>query len=121
LNEYSRKWSAKNRDKRKLYEQNWRANNPDKVRAIGHNQRARKHSAKGTHTASDIRAIYAHQNGRCYYCGQKVGEDYHVDHVVPLSRGGTNDPSNLVIACTHCNLSKNDKLPHEWPEGGKLL
>lgn len=44
-----------------------------------------------------------------------------VDHVVPLVKGGSNGPDNLVIACSTCNLRKNDKLPHEWPEGGRLL
>jgi 5-methylcytosine-specific restriction endonuclease McrA len=50
-----------------------------------------------------------------------VGDTYHVDHVVPLVRGGSDDPSNLVIACVPCNLSKGDKLPHEWKRSGRLL
>jgi 5-methylcytosine-specific restriction endonuclease McrA len=41
--------------------------------------------------------------------------------VVPLSRGGSNGPENIVIACPTCNLAKKDKMPHEWPEGGRLL
>jgi 5-methylcytosine-specific restriction endonuclease McrA len=44
----------------------------------------------------------------------EVGDTYHVDHVVPISKGGSNDPSNLVVACAPCNLRKNDKLPHEF-------
>lgn len=39
------------------------------------------------------------------------------DHVVPKSRGGSNDPSNLVIVCVHCNSSKGSRLLSELPEG----
>jgi 5-methylcytosine-specific restriction endonuclease McrA len=71
-------------------------------------------AARGSHTADDIEAIYASQKGRCYWCQERVGKDYHVDHRIPMSRGGTNNPDNIVIACPHCNQSKKDKLPHEW-------
>lgn len=47
----------------------------------------------------------------CVYCG---GPFEHVDHVVPTTRGGTDDPTNLVPACTSCNTSKGDKLLAEW-------
>jgi len=49
----------------------------------------------------------------CQYCGieAQVG---HVDHVVPLSRGGTDTIDNLVWSCRKCNLSKRDKLLDEW-------
>jgi 5-methylcytosine-specific restriction endonuclease McrA len=60
------------------------------------------------------------QKSRCYYCGKKLVA-YHIDHVIPLSRGGTDHPDNKVLACPSCNLKKNDKLPHEWLKGGRLL
>lgn len=115
----------------------WRANNPEKVRAIARKgskknwarvyaqnskRRARKMGAGGQHTPADIRRIYKAQKGKCYWCGVKVGKTYHVDHVIPLARGGTDGPENLVIACPDCNRHKHDKLPHEWSgSGGKLL
>lgn len=52
-------------------------------------------------------------NSICHYCG-KFASRGHVDHVVPLSRGGSDDLSNLVWACRACNLSKHDKTPDEW-------
>lgn len=84
-------------------------------------RRGVKIRADGTYSAEDIALQYERQKGRCHYCKKKVGNTYHVDHVVPLSRGGTNWPDNLVVTCPHCNLSKNNKLPHEWIQGGKLL
>lgn len=88
------------------------------------NRLSRKRNAEGTHTAADIAAQYKRQKGRCYYaaCGHcKLGNKYHVDHVVPLSRGGRNAPDNLVITCVFCNESKGAKLPHEWTQGRRLL
>lgn len=46
---------------------------------------------------------------RCRYCGATpVTSLLHVDHVVPVAEGGTNDPANLVAACSGCNLGKSD-------------
>lgn len=51
---------------------------------------------------------------RCYICGRKIPMGHrHVDHIIPLSRGGRHEPSNLAIACDKCNLSKGDKLLDE--------
>jgi hypothetical protein len=47
----------------------------------------------------------------CRYCGRSAPQvEVHVDHVHPSSRGGSDDPSNLVAACVDCNLSKNGKV-----------
>jgi len=47
----------------------------------------------------------------CRYCFEVVT---HVDHVIPKSKGGTNDPENLVAACAECNYSKGAKHPDDW-------
>lgn len=47
----------------------------------------------------------------CQYCGRRPPEaTLHVDHVVPRSLGGTNDPSNLAAACRRCNLGKSASM-----------
>lgn len=89
-----------------------------------HRRRARQRGNGGNYTAQDVQNQYTRQKGKCYYCKIKLGSGkkaYHVDHVIPLARGGSNGPENLVIACPTCNLKKQDKLLHEWPEGGRLL
>jgi hypothetical protein len=55
-------------------------------------------------------AIHEKHNGRCVYCGAPSDE---IDHVMPLSRGGSNQESNLVAACRHCNRTKSDRLLSE--------
>ncbi len=47
----------------------------------------------------------------CVYCGAQFE---HLDHTVPLSRGGHHSVDNIVPSCRSCNDSKADKLPHEW-------
>lgn len=107
------------------YTRKYRADHPEQARESARknerNRRARKLESQGTYTDADVDLQYKRQKGRCYYCKVKVGKTYHIDHVVPLSRGGANDPSNLVVACTTCNLSKQNRLPHEWARGGRLL
>lgn len=49
----------------------------------------------------------------CHYCGDQH-DNMCADHVVPLSRGGTNDRDNLVCCCIPCNSSKADRLLSEW-------
>jgi 5-methylcytosine-specific restriction endonuclease McrA len=112
----------RHRDRTREASRRWLKANPDKHRATEHRRRARKLSAEGSHTPADVERQYNAQRGKCYWCGKKVGKTYHVDHVIPLDRGGSNGPDNLVIACAPCNLSKNNKLPHEWNgANGKLL
>lgn len=119
--ENKRAWTAANRERLTEYKRFYRATHPGFVSASNRRRRARRLSAEGTHTAADIEAQVKRQKGKCFWCGEKVGDTYHVDHIVPLSRGGSNDPENLVIACPSCNCSKQDKLPSEWPQGNRLL
>lgn len=86
----------------------WRQANPEKVRAKHARRRARELALSGTFTATDIQNQYAVQQGICYYCRADLKvTNYHVDHKIPVSRGGgSNAPDNLVCACPTCNLRK---------------
>jgi 5-methylcytosine-specific restriction endonuclease McrA len=60
------------------------------------------------------RNIYHHYGYRCCYCGKHLPTtDLNLDHVVPRSRGGVTDWSNIVTSCIPCNLRKGDRLPTE--------
>ena len=58
-------------------------------------------------------AIYRRDNWCCVYC-LSYGEDLQLDHIVPRSKGGGNEPSNLVTSCKSCNCSKNNSDLSEW-------
>ena len=71
------------------------------------------------HVWRDLREHTFHRdNYTCQYCGERGGK-LHCDHVIPLSRGGSNKPGNLATACAACNLSKHNKTIEEWM--GSLL
>lgn len=110
----NRRYRAKNPEKCAEIARQWKADNPEQALALKRNYKARKRNAEGSHTAEDIISLYAIQEGRCYYCDDPLGLDYHVDHRQPLSRSGSNDPDNLAIACCPCNLSKKDKTEAEF-------
>lgn len=122
---YMRQWHRKHPERGKEKREKLKREHPERYRAYYKQgearRRARERAADGCFTTQDILTQYKHQRGKCYYCGKKVGKVYHVDHVVPLSRGGSNGPENIVIACPTCNMRKASKLPHEWGEGGRLL
>jgi hypothetical protein len=88
------------------------------AKASKHNRRARKLQNGGTHTGKQILALFNQQSGVCPYCKAKLHKSgknkYHSDHVMPLSKGGTNDISNIQLLCPTCNLTKNNKLPEEF-------
>lgn len=58
--------------------------------------------------------IYDKFNGKCAYCGVECGEKYHIDHIVPLCKGGTNEIDNLSLSCPMCNWKKGKKLVDEF-------
>ena len=50
-------------------------------------------------------------NFTCQYCGRRAPEvSFHIDHIFPRSKGGSNDISNLTLACTECNVGKGNRL-----------
>ena len=54
--------------------------------------------------------ILSRDNFTCRYCGQSAPDVVlHADHIKPVAKGGTNDPSNLVAACSACNGGKSDR------------
>lgn len=52
--------------------------------------------------------------GLCHYCGKKfTPKELTMDHIVPLARGGTSTPGNIVPSCRNCNRDKKLETPAE--------
>ena len=96
---------------RKISYSKYRKNNLVKFRSYSATAKAKRKMSAGTHTPKDIAALYKKCNGKCTYCSINLDEKYAVDHIIPLSRGGTNYPINLQILCIPCNASKHAKNP----------
>jgi hypothetical protein len=64
--------------------------------------------------------VFAADGFCCTYCGRSPSEHgvvLHVDHKIPVSRGGSNARENLTTACHDCNLEKSDRLLPRMPPG----
>ena len=109
--EKSRRWNIANRGRRKARVRARYAIDPIPFRAFAHQRRARERKAPGFASAQQIADRVAFYGWRCAYCG---GSFEHLDHVIPLSRGGSNWPANIRPACARCNRTKNNKTLAEW-------
>ena len=65
-------------------------------------------------TPEDIDNVKLKYNNRCAYCGKDCTEIYHIDHILPLCRGGKNNIENLALSCPRCNYRKRNKTDIEF-------
>jgi len=92
----------------------YRESYKEEYRATSQNRRAKIKEAGGIFSAKDVISMFESQLGECTGClGDLLMLDYHVDHIMPISKGGTNWPENLQLLCPTCNLQKSAKLPEE--------
>lgn len=106
---YREKWKITHPDLHEAALEKWRKENPDCLRASRARRRARVRNADGNYTPEDIGEIFQRQEGRCVYCQQQLGKQYHADHIIALARGGSNWPSNIQLCCPRCNCIKGAK------------
>jgi 5-methylcytosine-specific restriction endonuclease McrA len=83
-------------------------------RAAKARRRALEYGAEGSYTRQDIERMLAEQKFICAACPADLTECFHIDHKLPLSRGGSNWPINLHLLCPSCNQSKGNKTMEEW-------
>lgn len=65
-----------------------------------------RHDLKSKSWKFARRVVIDRDGTKCHYCGCDCSDDVTVDHVVPYCSGGTDDLSNLVVACRKCNSTK---------------
>jgi 5-methylcytosine-specific restriction endonuclease McrA len=99
VKEYSKEYAAKNAESRRIWQQNRRARqlkNGDKL-------------SKGL-----AQKLFKLQKGKCPCCKQLLGDDYHLDHIVPLALGGSNTDDNIQLLRATCNNQKSAKHPIDF-------
>ena len=118
---YNAAWRAAHRETKRAYDAAWRATHPEyravydaahreKSRERTHHWRARLRAA--FIAPVDAIAIYGRDQGRCHICGRKVKpKDASMDHLIPLSLGGTHEPVNVRLAHRKCNMKRQHRGP----------
>lgn len=94
----------------------WHLDNWGKVVTSKKNTKHKRRESIGTSSLSGA-SLYEWttlQVKVCKYCDVECENSFHIDHVIPLSKGGLHELSNLVIACPSCNCSKGNKNIEEW-------
>jgi 5-methylcytosine-specific restriction endonuclease McrA len=118
----SRAWRAANPERCNQMAAAWRKANPEKAKATSHKSRAKRMLAEGSYSGEDIKRIYRDQKCKCALCKTSITQGFHIDHIQPLSKGGTNWPRNLQLLCKSCNLRKSARDPIEHARSlGMLL
>lgn len=138
--EAKREWGFKYREENKIHRlargRKYYQNNKDAInkrikkyretpigKAVAKNASGRRRSRlrSGTISNLDIKNL-REKTKNCYWCNVKLKKDYHLDHYLPLSKGGKHVIENIVITCPTCNLRKNAKDPLEFANQlGRLL
>lgn len=119
-----RLYKAKNPKKWRRYARLWsrvyrrmNANNPEyrqKTLLWNNRRRARKRNALGSHTIQEWLTTLRAWKWRCAYCGKKLTKKTATrDHIIALSRGGSDFIENIAPSCLSCNSSKG---PHKAPK-----
>lgn len=117
------KWVSDNPEKRKAVKAKWYAANPENNRLNSHNRRARERKDGGRLSKGISDRLFKLQKGKCACgCKQPLGDDYHLDHRMPLALGGANEDWNMQLLTKTCNLQKHAKHPVEFmQQRGYLL
>ena len=93
------------------YSSDWFTKQHEQRQEYSHRRKLRESAGGSKASTEEIQHQYDIQMGRCFYCGCELGNNYHVDHYMPLSLGGSNSADNIRIACPSCNLRKGGKHP----------
>lgn len=112
VRDLKKRWKLENADRVREQNRLWYANNPDKAAAKTSRRHARKRQAPGHFTAEEFAHLCESRGHCCTYCGAQT--KMTVDHVVPLSRGGSNHIENIAPACLSCNSRKRDRTVEEF-------
>ena len=102
-------WKDKNRERVRSVNAMWRRNNPDVMLAFVNKRRARIHKAI-VNMSSEERLAMESLYAKARYLTKTTGNNYHVDHIIPLSKGGPHHPSNLQILLASENHKKGARL-----------
>lgn len=109
--EAAKRWYRENKDRKAATNKRWRESNRETLRLAA---AARRAGGVGFESVEDLWVALDAQGNECCYCGASMLDGFEIDHMTPVSRGGTNDRANLALSCVPCNRSKGTKTVEEF-------
>lgn len=107
--------------KSRAYNASYRAAHPGRHRIYDQNKRVLRASAVGRLSAGLSEKLFRLQRGKCPCCSQPLGDDYHLDHKMPLALGGSNTDDNMQLLRAVCNMQKHAKHPVDFMQSRGFL
>lgn len=118
IQQRKRAYYQEHKDSERARVENWKTEHPEQYRAVHsaakHRYRAQLLENGGSYTHEQLLECLEFFGYCCAYSGEPLQPDYHVDHVVPISKGGRNDIKNIVPANPVPNIKKKDKDWVDW-------
>ena len=110
-----RHYYADHSEKVKDYQQRYRKEHPDRINDLSQVRRARKRSAPVVERIYR-QVVFDRDGGICHIChGATDPLDWHIDHIIPLSRGGEHSYRNVAVSHPRCNRVKHNSMPAPAP------
>jgi 5-methylcytosine-specific restriction endonuclease McrA len=114
--EHRRELADEERARRKEYGRAWRAAHPEVMKVSRKlSLDRRRYQVNGSYTAAEWRSKCEYWGWACYLCRKPLTtKTMHIEHRIPLSRGGADWLANVAPACAPCNLAKRTKTEAEF-------
>lgn len=120
-NASSTSWAAANPEKVLASSAAWKKSNKQAVHIHNQNRRALRVGNGGVLSKGLTDRLFKIQKGLCACCRQPLGDDYHLDHIMPLALGGTNTDNNMQLLTATCNMQKHAKHPIDYMQSKGFL
>lgn len=136
IKEKTKKWLEANSDRNRKTQAEYRAKNPElcagtskkwkmlhpeAVSIQRQNRRSLVKAASGKLSDGIVEKLLNLQKGLCPCCKKKLGNSYHLDHIIPLALGGSNSDENIQLLRSTCNMQKNAKHPVDFMQSRGFL
>ena len=114
VKESARRYGQKNKDKISEYRKKYTKTFSGNMASKNSNQKRRAKTKSGDVTTSQLKTLVKSYKN-CYWCKCKLNKkNTHIDHYIPLSKGGEHTIDNLVTSCAECNLRKHTMMPEKF-------
>lgn len=113
-------WRKENPERAKASTKLWNETHKDKIKIHHKNRKARVRNAEGYFTELEWNQLVEKYNHKCLWCGTQ-DKELTADHIIPITKGGTNYIDNIQPLCGSCNSKKHTKTIDFRPFGSAIL